>query len=239
MRARVLIFLAVVALVATVARLATHPPPRHTSYAGHLAYTPADVVEYFVFAAGPVVSDHPTLARPGVGTAKLPPAGELRAVAESVTDCIHSIDASAGPALAAAFNAADPQRLDSAVQRFNSAADRWLKAPYEQGAPCPAPPPPPQAPPDEGSKPGWWKVDQDVLGDYVLAGWLVAAGLVSVDVGAVFHVAVVAMALGLVYTTAVLVLWIYPVFLSYEFANMPTDLDRQNAIAKIAQTLRS
>ena len=64
----------------------------------------------------------------------------------------------------------------------------------------------------------------------------VAAGAgVSVTVGAVFNVLVLAMSLLVVSQTAVVVLWLWPVFPSYEFENTPTDLDRQTAIAKIVQ----
>lgn len=239
MKFRILVCLVAIAVAASIARYATHGPSRLARHAGQIAYTTTDVVEYLAFATGRVAADHPTLGRTDEGAAKTPPAGQLRAVAESVTSCIRSIDAAAAPALTAAFNAADPQRLDSAVHRFNAAAKRWLAAPYKQEVPCPPPPPPPSVPPDKGSAPGWWKINGDILAEWLAIGAVVAAAGVSVTVGAVFNVLVLAMSLLVVSQTAVLVLWIFPAFLSYEFENTPTDLDRQTAIAKIVQALRS
>jgi hypothetical protein len=160
-------------------------------------------------------------------------------VAESISGCIRSIDVAAGPALTAAFNTADPQRLDNAVHRFNGAAKRWLTAPHKQGGPCPPPPPPPSAPPEKGSEPGWWKINGDILAEWLAIGAVVVGAGVSVTVGAVFNVLILSASLLVVAQTAVLVLWIFPAFLSYEFENTPTDLDRQTAIAKIVQALQS
>lgn len=239
MRIRVLVCLVVIAVAASVARYATHAAPRLIRHAGHAPYTTIDVVEYLTFAMGPVVADHPTLGGSDLSTARTPSAEQLRAATESVTGCIHSIDAAAGPALTAAFNAADAPRLDNALHRFNAAATRWLTAPHKQDAPCPPPPPPPSQKPDDGSGNTWWKVKGDVLGLWLVAGLVSAAAAVSVAVAAVINWAVLALSLLVVSQTAVLVLWLVPAFLSYQFENRPTDLDRQTAIAKIVQALRS
>lgn len=74
-------------------------------------------------------------------------ATEARTAVELMSRCIHSIDATAGAALTAAFNAADPQRLDNALQRLDTASRRWITAPHKQEDPCPPPPPPPSTPP--------------------------------------------------------------------------------------------
>jgi len=234
----------VVAVVVTGAACITCyailPTSRSARHTAPLSYSTTDVVEYLAFATGPVVADHPALARPELGGVKVPPAAQLHAVAVSLTGCIHSLDASAGPALTAAFNAADPQRLDNAVHRFNAAAQRWLTAPYQQDDPCPPPPPPPKSPPPEkNSDRGWWKVVGDILAYWVLGGAVAVGAGVSVTVGAVFNVLVLAMSLLVVAETGVLVAWIFPAFLSYEFENTPTDLDRQTAIGKVVAALRS
>jgi hypothetical protein len=203
------------------------------------SYTPTDVVEFLAFQEGPVATDHPTLARQHADKSTPLAPGQLRVIAQSVNDCVHSLDASAGPALAEAFNSTDAQRLDTAVRRFNTASKRWLTTPYVQGAPCPPPPPPPSAPPRTGDGSGfWWQKGKGLI-DFFVVGWVSVGAGVSVTVGAVFHLLVLAMGTLVVAETAVVVLWLFPTFLSYEFENTPSDLDRQTAIAKIVETLRS
>lgn len=230
-----LLAIAVSASVAYYTTYASRPKLRVL----HLPYTTADVVEYLVFSAGRVVVDFPVLQRTDQKSVAVPSATQLHIAAESLTECIRSVDASAGSSMTAAFNAADPERLDGALRRFNAAANRWLSTPHKAESPCPPPPPPPSVPPDSGSGDGVWKMKADVYGAYLVAGWLVAAAGVSATVGAVFNVLVAAMATLVVAATAVLVAWIFPVLITYEFEAAPKDLDRQIAVAKIVQALRS
>jgi hypothetical protein len=195
----------------------------------HASYTTTDILEFLAFSAGRVVTDHPTLGETRV--AMTLPEGEAHSTAELVTGCIHSIDAAAGPALTAAFNAADPQRLDSALRRIDAATNRWLKAAYKQDDPCPPPPPPPKAPPSHRSYPikvngvGLW--NYAVLGEDFLAVWFTYMGVVALGYAAL--------------VASFVVVWValVPILVSYQFENLPTDLDRQSAIATIAKTLRS
>lgn len=61
-----------------------------------------------------------------------------------------------------------------------------------------------------------------ILAEWVAIGAVAAAAGVSVTVGVVFSWAVLAMSLLIVAQTGVLVLWIFPAFLSYEFENAPS-----------------
>jgi hypothetical protein len=214
--------------------------PRSPKSSKQLAYTTTDIVEFLAFQEGPVATDHPTLARPKADTSMSLQPGQLRAIAQSVTDCIHSLDAAAGRTLAEAFNATDPQRLDTAVRRFNTVSKRWLTTPYKQDGPCPPPPPPPSAPPHSGGDGSgfWWQKGKGLVDWFVVGVVSVLAGA-SVTVGAVFHLLVLAMGTLVVAETAVVILWLWPAMLSYEFEDTPSDLDRQTVIAKIVETLRS
>lgn len=229
MRIRVVLPLTASALAGSVALYGIYadaPISRHTV---HASYTTTDILEFLAFSAGRVVEDHPSLAETRV--VKTLPEGEARAVAEHVTGCIHSIDAAAGPALTAAFNAADPQRLDSALRRIDVATNRWLNAAHKQDDPCPPPPPPPKAPPSHRPYPvhvngvGLW--NYIVLGENFLVVWFTYLGVVALGY------AVLVASFVLVWVALV------PILVSYRFENVPTDLDRQSAIATITKTLRS
>jgi len=76
--------------------------------------------------------------------------------------------------------------------------------------------------PHSGKGSGWWKVNGAILAEWVAIGAVAAAAGVSVTVGVVFSWAVLAMSLLIVAQTGVLVLWIFPAFLSYEFENAPS-----------------
>jgi hypothetical protein len=227
-RARTLICLLTVAAVATVGVYEMRGQSRPKHYR-QLSYTTTDIVEFLSFAEGHVAADHPSLSRPKGDSIKFPRPELLRSIADSVTGCIRSIDAAAGPALTESFNATDPQRLDSAVRRFNDAAKRWLATPYAEGAPCPPPPPPPSTPPHSGGKggDGFWKVNGKGYLDWLLVGVVAVGAGVSATVGAVFHLLVLAMGTLIVAETAVVILWLWPALVSYQFENPPSDLDRQ------------
>ncbi|KLI10003.1 hypothetical protein ACT17_08220 [Mycolicibacterium conceptionense] len=62
----------------------------------------------------------------------------------------------------------------------------------------------------------------------------VAAG-VTVTVALAINVAGLVAVAAIVAATVILV----PIFITYQFESMPSDLDRQNAIANIASTLRN
>jgi len=145
----------------------TSAPPKHTV---HAPYSTTEALEFLLFSTGRVVADHPDLAKQSaLGTAS---DAQARTAVESVTRCVDHLDATAGPALTAAFNAADPQRLDGALQRFDAAARRWVSAPYPQDAPCPEPPPPPKYGgeyTDPGGK-GWWRMNGEGYLNYVFYG---------------------------------------------------------------------
>ena len=204
------------------------------------AYTPTDIVEFLAFQEGPVATDHPALARQkrtNLSRCALVSSELLRS--RSPTVSIASMRPQ-GPALAEAFNSTDPQRLDTAVRRFNTASKRWLTTPLRAGGPCPPPPPPPSAAaPQRGDGSGfWWQKGKGLVDWFVIGVVSVLAG-VSVTVGAVFHLLVLAMGTLVVAETAVVILWLWPAMLSYEFEDTPSDLDRQTVIAKIVETLRS
>ncbi|MGH3966593.1 MAG: hypothetical protein ACRDTV_00315 [Mycobacterium sp.] len=198
-------------------------------------YTIAEVLEYLLFFSGRAATDHPALDKPDVKTVTTRSAAEVRSAVELMSRCIYSIDASAGPALTAAFNAADPQRLDTALERLDAAARRWITGPHKQEDPCPPPPPPPSAPPTKDPGSGWWHLNGYGFLNYVFigedfyGGWFTVAGFVAISY------------VGLVAFAAIVVgpFLFVPTFITYEFESMPTDLDRQTAIAKIAQALRS
>jgi hypothetical protein len=234
MRVRLLACLTATAVAGSAAFYATHGTPPLSRHVVHARYTTTDVLQYLLLSAGPVVADHPALGQPAIRTTPQLAATKARAAVESMTRCIDRIDASAGPALTAAFNAADPQRLDTALRRFDAAANRWLTAPYKQDAPCPPPPPPPNTvPANPGSGPvevnGWLHVD------YVFESYdTVAGALTLLQVGALVIGLLTVFAL-VVFVALVLV----PAFIWYEFERAPTDLDRQTEIAKIVQALRS
>lgn len=210
----------------------TSPPPRRTVYA---PYSTTDALEFLLFSTGRVVADHPDLDKqPALRTVS---DAQAQTAVESVTRCVDHLDATAGPALTAAFNAADPQRLDSALQRFDAAARRWITAPYRQDAPCPEPPPPPKYGgeyQDPGGN-GWWRMNGEGYLNYILYGEDFYLAAVTVGGALVISVAgLVALAVA-VWATF---FWV-PVLVSYEFENAPTDLDHQTAIAKLARALRS
>jgi hypothetical protein len=232
MRVRLLAGLTAAAVAAAAAFYATQgraPSSRHVVRA---PYTTTEVVEYLLLSTGPVVADHPVLERPAVRTAPQLSAVKARAAVQSMTGCISRIDASAGPALTSAFNAADPQRLDRALRRFEAAAHRWLTAPYKYDDPCPPPPPPPKSvPPSSGPVEvnGWLHVD------YIIESYDTVGGVWTlVQLGALVLGALTVF-VALVFVGIVLV----PAFIWYEFERAPSDLDRQTEIAKIVQALRS
>jgi hypothetical protein len=210
----------------------TSPPAKHTV---HAPYSTAEALEFMLFSTGRVVADHPDLAKQSpLGTAS---DAEARTAIESVTRCVDHLDATAGPALTAAFNAADPQRLDSALQRFDAAARRWVSAPYPQDAPCPEPPPPPKYGgeyTDPGGK-GWWRMNGEGYLNYVFYGE--DFYLVGVTVGGALVISVAGL-VALVAAVWATFFWV-PVIPSYEFENAPTDFDHQTALAKLARALRS
>jgi len=230
MRIRILSILVVSAVLSYAATHGDHAAPEPANPTAHRSYTAADVIEYLAFATGPVVGDHPGLN--GTGTTLT--AAPAHTAAERIAGCIDSIDGAAGPALIDAFDTADPVRLDSALRRFDAAANRWLTTPPAQGAPCPTPPAPPTTPPtDSGS--AWFKVTGLVAAWHVAALANTAAAVVTVTAALAINVAGLVAVAAIVAATVILV----PVFITYQFESQPTDLDRQNAIAKIASALRS
>jgi hypothetical protein len=231
-RSRILITLVAIAVVGSIALYATDATSPSTRHVVHAPYTTTEVLEFFGFSAGRVVADHPDLDQRGAFA--IASDSQARFAAESVTGCIHRMDASAGPALTAAFNAADPQRIDGALQRVDAAARRWMTAPYKQDDPCPPPPPPPYEGPIQEPD-GFWHMTGDIAGNYVLVTDDFYA--FAVTVGG----ALVISWYGLVAVAMVVAagLFLVPEFITYEFENASTDLDRQTAIAKLAKALRS
>jgi hypothetical protein len=232
MRVRLLACLTATAVAAGAAFYLTHGRPPSSRHVVHAPYTTTEVLEYLLLSTGPVVADHPVLDKPAVRTAPQLSAAKARAAVQSMTGCINHIDASAGPAWTAAFNAADPQRLDRALRRFDAAANRWFTAPYKQDDPCPPPPPPPKTvPPSSGPVEvnGWLHVD------YLFESYdTVGGALTLLQVGALV-LGLLTVFVALVFVALVLV----PAFIWYEFERAPSDLDRQTEIAKIVQALRS
>lgn len=224
--------IAVVVSVAFHATHATSPPTRHVV---HDRYSATEILEFLLFSTGRMVTDHPDLDQHRPATALSD--SDAHTVIESVTRCIDHLDAAAQPALTAAFNAADPQRLDGALQRFDAAGRRWLTAPYKQDDPCPEPPPPPKLGGeyhDPGGKGSWQANGYGYLyfvfygADFYAVAFTVGGALIVSLAGAVALIALVAAT------------WLFvPVFITYQFDSAPTDLDRQTAIAKLARALRS
>jgi hypothetical protein len=233
LRIRVLVTLVAMAAAGSSVFYATHVASPLTRHVVQSPYTTTEVLEFLVFSTGRVAAEHPALDKQR--TVTMLSDTQARAAADSITECIRSIDAAAPTALTKAFNAADPQRLDSALRRFDAAASRWLAAPYKQDDPCPPPPPPPSAPPDNGSAPGWWYVNGYGAWDFVLAGWDFYGGALTLGVVGAIAAALLTMVVLVVFVTAVLV----PAFIFYEFEAPPSDLDRQTAIAKIVRALRA
>lgn len=242
MRARVLVVVVAVSVFGGIAFRTTHETPASPRKTARSAYTTADIIEYLAFSQGPVARDHPVdgtrIEAPGTR-----PESRLRTIAQSMSECVHRLDAAAGPRLAAAFNTADPQRLDRALRRFDAAATRWLTSPT-QIPPCPPPPPPPSVPPAPSP---YLKVTGVGAWDYVLVGWDFYAVAATIGAAAALSGIIAVAYAGLIYeaglfaTTAVIALeaFFVPVLLSYEFENTPTELDRQIAIAKIVEKLRT
>jgi hypothetical protein len=231
MRVRLLACQTATAVGVSAAFYATQGRPPSSRHAVHAPYTTTEILEFLLLSTGPVVADHPALDRPAVRNAPQPSPAKARAAVQSMTGCIDRIDASAGPSLTAAFNAADPQRLDRALRRFDAAANRWFTAPYKRDDPCPPPPPPPKSvPPSSGPVEvnGWLHVD------YLFESYDTVAGVWTLlQIGALVLGLFTVLAL-LVFVALVLV----PAFIWYEFERAPSDLDRQTEIAKIVQALR-
>lgn len=231
MRARLLACLTVAAVAAGVALDASHGTPPPNGHVQRAPYTTSEILEYLLLSSGRVVADHHALERPVIGSAHPLAPDRARAAVQTVVRCVDRVDAAAGPTLTAAFNAADPQRLDLALHRFDSAANRWLTAPYEQNKPCPPPPPPPKVKPSDPNtvwleQTGWLHVD------YLVESYVTVAGDFTLwDAGAIV--------IGAFTTLALIVLLALVVVPTYDFVRAPSDLDRQTGIAKIVQALRS
>lgn len=234
MRMRILAALVVSAIVAYGVTHGDHSASATAKRTAHHSYTSTDVIEYLAFATGPVVVDHPDLKTPSNMTGTSLTAEQTRTAAQRINECIASVDDGAGPALTDAINRGDPVRLDSALRQFNSAATRWLTTPAKQGVPCPPPPAPPSTPPSESGS-AWLKVTG------LVAAWHVAALANTVAAGVTVTVALAINVAGLVAVAAIVAATVIlvPIFITYQFESMPSDLDRQNAIANIASTLRN
>jgi hypothetical protein len=211
--------------------------PSTTKYGVSKHYSITDILQFLMFSSGPVISDHPELDD------HRPPArlsdSDAHVALESVTHCVNHLDAAAVPALTSAFNAADPQRIDNALHRFDQAAQHWLSGPHKQNAPCPEPPPPPNVGDhggyqDPGGK-GWWAMNGYGYLYYLLYGADFAGVGVTVALAAAISL-VVAIALTVLVAAALVLV---PVFITYQFEASPTDLDHQTALAKLAKALRS
>jgi hypothetical protein len=241
-RARVLVVVLAVSVLGGIAFYVTDKAPAYPRKAERSSYTTADIIEYLAFGQGPVARDHPvggTQIKPGA----MPAESQLRTVAQSLSECVHSLDATAGSGLTVAFNAADARRLDHSLRRFDAAVMRWLSSP-NQIPPCPPPPPPPKAPP---APEPYLKLTGVLALDYVLVGWDFYAAAVTIGGAAVISGLVVVAYASLFYEAGALVTTIVaaleaffiPILLSYEFVNGPTELDRQIATAKIIEQLQS
>jgi hypothetical protein len=233
-KVRVLVSLVTLGVVVSVALYAVHATSPSTRHVVRARYSTSEILEFLLFSTGRVVSDHPGLHQQRTVAALAD--RDAHAAVESVARCVDHLDAAAGPALTAAFNAADPQRLDSALQRLDAAGRRWMTAPHKE-APCPDPPPPPKyggESQDPGGK-GWWRSNGYGYlyfvfygADFYAVAFTVGGALILGVAGAVALVVLVA-------ATFLLV----PVFITYQFQSTPTDLDHQIAIAKLARELRS
>lgn len=127
MRIRALSSLVALGVTVSVTAYAMHAQSPPTRHAVHGRYSSIDVLQFLLFSTGRVVAEHPDLTQPRPGP--IPPDSKARTVLETVSRCVDRLDAAAVPALTAAFNAADPQRLDSALQRFDAAGRHWMTAP--------------------------------------------------------------------------------------------------------------
>lgn len=232
-RRRLIGCLTAIAAAAGIVFYANHGAATPARNAVHVSYTTTEVLEYLLLSKGKVVADHPALKRPSITSPVDISDAHAREAVESMTRCIDTFDASAGPTLTAAFNAADPRLLDSALHRFDGAAHRWLSAPYKRNAPCPPPPPPPSAPADPGS--GWADDDAYYSNEFV---FVVADMIDGVFTGAV--IGVIGAGLATIFMVVVWILTVLvPAFIWYQFESTPSELDRQTEIAKIVQGLRS
>jgi hypothetical protein len=227
--------LAVTVSVALYAVHATSPSTAKHGAVNH--YSIDDILQFLVFNTGQVVIDHPDLDehRPAPRLS----ARDAHHLLESVTQCVNHLDAAAAPALTSAFNAADPQRIDNALQRFDGVAQHWMSAPHKANAPCPEPPPPPNVGDhggyqDPGGK-GWWRTNGYGYLYFVLYG--ADFYVVGLTVGGAVAVSLAA-AIALIVLVAATIVFV-PVFIWYSFQSSPTDLDHQTALAKLARTLRS
>jgi hypothetical protein len=231
MRIRIVVPVVATAVAASVAVYQTHPVSQLSGHAVHAPYATTEILEYLLFSAGRVVADYPALDTQKNAASFSD--SQARAATESIGRCVRSIDATAGPALTDAFNAADAQRLDNALRRFDVAASRWLTASYKQNDPCPPPPPPPSAPPHDTNLPLW--VNGLGVWDFVFLGWDFYGGALTIGAAGALAAVLLTMVVFVVFATAFLV----PAFILYEFEHPPSDLDRQTAIAKIVRALQS
>lgn len=235
MRRRLPACLTVIAVAgAAILYHAQHTPALPGRHATRAPYSTSDVVEYLLMSKGRVVDEHPDLNKTGAAMAKLSDTQALTVV-ESITRCVDHFDAAAGPTLTAAFNSAEPQRLDNALQRFETAAQHWVEAPHKQNDPCPPPPPPPSrgGPYDPGS--GAVEITGYIHLDYVFESYDVVAGVATLA----SLVALVAGLATVVILGVFVVLLLVPAFVFYEFQSTPTPLDRQTEIARLVRSLRS
>jgi hypothetical protein len=231
MRIRIVAPVIATAVAASIAVYQTSPASQLSRHVVHAPYATTEILEYLLFSAGRVVADYPALDTQKNATSLSD--SQARAATESISRCIGSVDATAGPALTEAFNAADAQRLDNALRRFDAAASRWLTASYKQNDPCPPPPPPPSAPTHDTKLPLW--VNGLGVWDFVFLGWDFYGGALTIGAAGALAAVLLTMVVFVVFATAFLV----PAFILYEFEHPPSDLDRQTAIAKIVRALRS
>jgi hypothetical protein len=241
-RARIPAIAVAICVLSCATLYITHDTAAYPRKAVRSSYTTADIIEYLAFAQGPVARDHPG-SKTQLKPAAMPAESRLRTVSQSLSECVHRLDATAGSGLTAAFNTADARRLDHALRRFDAAVTRWLTS-ASQTAPCPPPPPPPKSPP---APQPYLKLTGVGWLDYVFAGWDFYAAAVTVGAAAAISGFIIVAYAALFYEAGALVtsivaaleaFWI-PILLSYEFVNGPTELDRQMAIAHIIEKLQT
>jgi SdpC family antimicrobial peptide len=186
-------------------------------------YTSEDVIELLAFASGPIVDEHPDIV-PSSVRSQAPSPTARRKASESIATCLKALDPSIDSDMSAAFQAAEPYRIEGVLGRINAAAEVWQTSP-PLGAPCP-PPPAPNAPGTSGSN--HVKVTGELVAIHVGAAVNVAAAFVSVAVALVISVAAVVFAAFL----------LVPVAITYQFEVKPSQLDIDESIANIAEALR-
>jgi SdpC family antimicrobial peptide len=241
-RTAVVVLGSVLSTVLTVATLHTVNLSAHRPAAigaSNSLYGVVDLLDFLMFASGPVAHDHPALVPAAPATAGGIPvsADRTHRAAQLMADCFETQDPGFASIIPASLQSGDPYRVEQAVDRIRTDVQSWMtKAPVPRGV-CAVPAPPPS--PDPGTGGGWWYLTSTVAAQGLLAAELSVVAVAAVDAIAGFHATVlvtvwaVLVQTGVAFTTAFLA-----VEFLYEHHQGYSQFDSDESIARIATSLK-